>query len=73
MTPMRTCIGCGAVKPKQELARIVRAPDGKTVLDTTGKVNGRGAYICVDINCFKKIKVSGSLSRALAIAIEPDK
>ena len=44
--PMRMCIGCGEMKPKKELIRIVKAPDGEISLDFTGKKSGRGAYIC---------------------------
>ena len=44
--PMRTCTGCGEQKPKKELVRVVRSPEGEISLDTTGKKPGRGAYIC---------------------------
>jgi len=69
----RTCIGCGEIRSKQDLIRIVRTPDKEVVLDVSGKANGRGSYICYNIDCFKKMKVHGSLSRSLDIAIEPDK
>ncbi len=52
--PMRTCVACRTNKPKKELVRIVKNPNGIFV-DRTGKVNGRGAYICDDPNCLKKL------------------
>ena len=44
--PMRNCKGCNEMKPKKELIRIVKSPEGEISLDLTGKKNGRGAYIC---------------------------
>ena len=61
--PMRTCIACKAVKPKKELYRIVKSEDGIS-LDKTGRKNGRGAYVCNDVNCIKKLKKGRLLSRA---------
>ncbi len=61
--PMRTCIACKAVKPKKELIRIVKNEQGVS-LDLTGKKNGRGAYVCSDIECIKKLKKSKALQRA---------
>ena len=61
--PMRTCVVCRTSKPKKELLRIVKYED-RVFVDTTGKSNGRGAYICPDINCFEKLKKSKALSRA---------
>ena len=52
--PMRLCLGCGEMKPKRELIRVVKAPDGEISLDTTGKKSGRGAYICPDPGCLEK-------------------
>ena len=51
--PMRLCLGCGEMKPKKELIRAVKSPEGEISLDLTGKKSGRGAYICRDINCLK--------------------
>ncbi len=51
--PMRMCLGCGEMKPKKELIRAVKSPEGEISLDLTGKKPGRGAYICRDINCLK--------------------
>ena len=54
--PMRTCTGCGEQKPKKELVRVVRSPEGEISLDTTGKKPGRGAYICPNAACLAKAK-----------------
>lgn len=51
--PMRMCLGCGEMKPKKELIRAVKSPEGEISFDLTGKKSGRGAYICRDINCLK--------------------
>lgn len=71
--PMRTCVSCGRNKPKKDLARFARTSDKEIIFDISGKVNGRGAYICRDVNCFMKMKIGGLLARALDIKIEPDK
>ena len=62
--PMRTCIGCGAVKPKKELIRIVLTPEGELLADRTGRANGRGAYLCDDPACLGKAIRKKSLVRA---------
>ena len=67
--PMRTCIACKACKPKKELIRIVKSEDGIS-LDRTGRKNGRGAYICNDMDCVKKLKKGKCLSRAFSCAVE---
>ncbi len=53
-TPQRTCVACRRVRPKRELIRVVRAPDGKVTVDETGKAHGRGAYLCRDRTCWEK-------------------
>ena len=63
--PMRQCIGCRAQKPKRELIRVVRSPEGAITLDFKGKANGRGAYLCQDPACLKKAVKAKALSRAL--------
>ncbi|HLH20980.1 MAG TPA: YlxR family protein [Chloroflexota bacterium] len=50
--PMRTCVGCRQEQPKRELVRVVRTPEGAVVVDTTGKANGRGAYLCRRPECW---------------------
>lgn len=57
------------MKPKIELIRIVRTPEGDIKLDTTGKLNGRGAYICKSAECLKKAQKTGALSRAFGTEI----
>ncbi len=63
--PGRMCIGCREVKPKNELVRVIRTPEGSICLDLTGKGNGRGAYLCGSRECFKKAQKQRALSRAL--------
>ena len=69
--PLRKCIGCNESKPKKELIRVVKNKENQINVDLTGKANGRGAYICNDPECFKKVKKNKRLSRALEIGI-PD-
>ena len=63
-TPMRKCLGCNEMRPKRELIRVVRSPAGAISLDKTGKANGRGAYLCPDPECFKKLRKRKGLERA---------
>ena len=67
--PERQCLGCNEHKPKSELLRVVRAPDGSISLDFKGKASGRGAYICHDIECLKKARKAKSLDRSLEVPI----
>lgn len=67
--PQRTCNGCGAQKPKKELVRVVRSPEGEISLDLIGKKPGRGAYICRDIECLKKARKTKRLARVLECEI----
>ncbi|MBQ8209410.1 MAG: YlxR family protein [Clostridia bacterium] len=60
---MRKCIGCNEAKPKKELVRIVKSPEGEISLDLTGKKNGRGAYICNNAECLKKARKAKRLER----------
>ena len=62
--PMRMCTGCRTMKPKRELIRVVKTPDGEIKLDTTGKLNGRGAYICKCAECLSKAIKTNALARA---------
>ena len=70
--PMRMCTGCREKKPKKELVRVVRSPDGEISVDLTGKKSGRGAYICPDAGCMKKSVKSRALQRALECDISED-
>lgn len=69
--PMRKCTGCGEMKPKKELVRVVKSPEGEISLDLTGKKNGRGAYVCPNANCLKKAQKAKRIERAFDCAI-PD-
>ncbi len=68
--PQRTCIGCNEKKEQKSLIRIVKNKDGKISIDTTGKMQGRGAYICDDINCLEKAFKSKRLERAFETSID---
>ena len=61
--PMRKCIGCNESKPKKELVRVVKSPEGEISIDLTGKKSGRGAYICPNAECLKKARKSKRLER----------
>lgn len=67
--PLRKCVGCGGMKPKKELIRVLRTEENEIVLDTTGKKNGRGAYICNSKDCFAKAVRSKGLERSFKQAI----
>ena len=67
--PLRQCIGCREMKPKRDLLRILRTPVGELLLDYPGKKNGRGAYLCRDIQCFAKARKSKALERSFQMGI----
>ena len=69
--PMRQCLGCREMKPKPELLRVVRSPEGDVSLDPRGKKPGRGAYVCRSADCLRRAVKSRALSRALEAQI-PD-
>ncbi len=69
--PLRKCMGCGEMKPKKELVRIVKTPEEEIVLDLTGKKNGRGAYICRSAECLKKARKSKRIEKSFQCQI-PD-
>ncbi len=62
--PMRKCTGCGEGRPKKELVRIVKTPEGAVKLDLSGKMNGRGAYICKNPECLRKARKAKRFERA---------
>jgi hypothetical protein len=66
--PQRRCLGCNQTKPKNELVRIVRDPDGNIAIDLTGKKSGRGAYVCRNPDCLKKLRKSGRLEKELSVS-----
>lgn len=67
--PQRQCMGCRERKAKRELIRVVRGTDGNITVDFSGKVNGRGAYICPDPECLRKAQKAKSLERSLETPI----
>lgn len=69
--PMRQCVGCREMKPKRELLRVVRSPEGEIALDFRGRIPGRGAYVCPDAACLARAKKSRALERAFGISV-PD-
>lgn len=66
------CTGCREKKPKSELIRIVKKPDGQIVIDTTGKISGRGAYICRCEECLQKAQKTNALFRAFETNIDSE-
>ena len=70
--PMRQCLGCREMKPKKELIRVVRSPEGNISLDFKGKASGRGAYVCPNAQCLKKAIKAKSLERAFSTQIPPE-
>ena len=70
--PMRICIGCNEPKSKKELYRVVKLPDNTLVVDKTGKMNGRGAYICKNAECLDKAFHNGGFMRSFKMRISSD-
>lgn len=67
--PQRQCIGCGEMKNKKEMIRILKTPEGEFILDATGRKNGRGAYLCPTMECLKKAIRTKGLERSFKMAI----
>ena len=70
--PVRQCMGCNEHKPKRELVRVVKSPEGEISLDLTGRKSGRGAYICPSIECLAKAKKARRLEKAFSCQIPDD-
>lgn len=70
--PLRQCIGCGEMKNKKEMIRVVRTEDEGLVLDATGRKNGRGAYICPSAECLKKAKKTKGLDRSFKMTVSSE-
>ena len=70
--PMRMCVGCREMKPKRELLRAVRSPEGQVSLDTTGKKPGRGAYCCFNAECLRRALKQGQLDRQLEVKLSAE-
>ncbi len=68
--PMRMCLGCNEMKPKKELMRVVRSPEGDISLDLYGKKNGRGAYVCKSAECFNKARKAHRFEKTFSCKIE---
>lgn len=69
--PLRMCTGCGEMKPKKELVRVVKPPEGDICIDQTGKKAGRGAYVCPSPECLKKARKNRRIERSFQCRI-PD-
>ena len=70
--PLRMCTGCGEMKPKRELIRVLKTPEEEIVIDATGKKNGRGAYVCCSLACLQKAIKTKGLERSLKVGIPRD-
>lgn len=67
--PMRQCVGCGEMKSKRDMMRVLKIADGSIVLDTTGRKNGRGAYLCMNRECLMKAVKNKGLERSFKMSI----
>ena len=67
--PMRQCVGCGEMKNKKDMMRVLKTADGSIVLDTTGRKNGRGAYLCMNRECLVKAVKNKGLERSFKMSI----
>ena len=67
--PMRQCVGCREMKPKRELIRVIRTSENTVCIDTTGKKNGRGAYLCPNRECFDQAVKGKGLEHSLKMAV----
>ena len=70
--PLRKCIGCGEMKPKKELVRVVRSPEGEVSLDLTGRKPGRGAYLCPSPSCLQIARKARRLEKSFSCPIPPE-
>ncbi|MGE5590757.1 MAG: RNase P modulator RnpM [Bacillota bacterium] len=70
--PMRLCVGCGQMKTKKELTRVVRTPEGLVDLDPTGKKSGRGAYLCRSAECLESALKAKKLEKALEVPVSEE-
>ena len=70
--PMRQCVGCGEMKPKKELIRVLKTAENEIIIDKTGKKNGRGAYICPNAQCLKKAIENKGLERSFKMPVDKE-
>ena len=68
--PLRQCIGCNELKAKKEMLRILKTTEDEVLLDTTGKLNGRGAYLCKNVECLKKAVKNKGIERSFKMPID---
>ena len=67
--PLRQCVGCGEMKPKKEMMRVLKTNEDEICLDVTGKKNGRGAYLCIQKDCLVKARKNKGLERSFKMGI----
>lgn len=67
--PLRQCVGCGSMKTKKEMMRVLKTAEEEIILDTTGKKNGRGAYLCVSMECLRMARKNRGLERSFKMSI----
>ena len=67
--PLRQCVGCGSMKTKKEMMRVLKTAEEGIILDTTGKKNGRGAYLCVSMECLQMARKNKGLERSFKMSI----
>ena len=70
--PMRQCVGCGEMKSKKDMMRVLKSADDSIVLDMTGRKNGRGAYLCMSRECLTKARKNKGLERSFKMTIPQD-
>ncbi len=70
--PMRQCVGCNEMKPKKELLRVIKTAEDEILIDSTGRKNGRGAYLCASSECLEKAQKNKGLARSLKTVIPPE-
>ncbi len=70
--PQRTCVACRTARDKRDLVRVVRMPSGEVVLDPSGRLAGRGAYLCADGSCWAMAVKKSAIERALSVALPPE-
>ena len=70
--PLRQCVGCSEMKSKKEMLRVLKTAEGEVTLDTTGKLNGRGAYLCKDAECLKKAIKAKRIQKNLEVEISEE-
>lgn len=70
--PMRQCVGCNEMKPKKELLRVIKTAEDEILIDSTGRKNGRGSYLCASSECLEKAQKNKGLARSLKTVIPPE-